>query len=120
MMVHGQYFAPRFASDGLRQYFAAAFALHQRPVPRRERSRREARRVIARGIARLSRALQQACGREVVPEATSDRNLVIAFSESSIASSMFTSISCAPFSTCWRATRGLPGSRREDEARKGA
>jgi len=51
-------------------------------------------------------------------EATSDRNLVIAFSESSIASSMFTSISCAPFSTCWRATARPSCSRREDEARK--
>jgi hypothetical protein len=36
--------------------------------------------------------------------ATSDRKVVIAFSESSIASSMFTSMTCAPFSTCWRAT----------------
>jgi len=32
------------------------------------------------------------------------RKVAIAFSESSIASSMLTSITCAPFSTCWRAT----------------
>ena len=32
------------------------------------------------------------------------RKRVIAAAESSIASSMFTSMTCAPFSTCWRAT----------------
>jgi hypothetical protein len=32
------------------------------------------------------------------------RKRVIALAESSIASSMLTSITCAPFSTCWRAT----------------
>jgi len=37
-------------------------------------------------------------------EATMLRKRVMAFSESSIASSMFTSMICAPFSTCWRAT----------------
>jgi hypothetical protein len=37
-------------------------------------------------------------------EATRLRKVVIAFAESSIASSMFTSMICAPFSTCWRAT----------------
>jgi hypothetical protein len=36
--------------------------------------------------------------------ATRVRNRCIAASESSIASSMLTSITCAPFSTCWRAT----------------
>jgi hypothetical protein len=36
--------------------------------------------------------------------ATSCRNFVMAAAESSIASSMFTSITCAPLSTCWRAT----------------
>ena len=37
-------------------------------------------------------------------EATRFRNVTMAASESSIASSMLTSITCAPFSTCWRAT----------------
>ena len=37
-------------------------------------------------------------------EATSCRKRVMAAAESSIASSMLTSITCAPFSTCWRAT----------------
>ena len=36
--------------------------------------------------------------------ATRFRNFVMAACESSIASSMLTSITCAPFSTCWRAT----------------
>ena len=36
--------------------------------------------------------------------ATRFRNVLIAAFESSIASSMLTSIICAPFSTCWRAT----------------
>jgi hypothetical protein len=36
------------------------------------------------------------------------RKVAIAFSESSIASSMLTSITCAPFSTCWRATLSAP------------
>ena len=38
------------------------------------------------------------------PTAISLRNVVIACSESSIPSSMFTSIIWAPLSTCWRAT----------------
>ena len=37
-------------------------------------------------------------------EATRFRNVVMACCESSIASSMLTSMICAPFSTCWRAT----------------
>ncbi len=37
-------------------------------------------------------------------DAISDRKRAIAASESSSPSSMFTSINCAPFSTCWRAT----------------
>ena len=37
-------------------------------------------------------------------EATRFRKVVMAFSESSIASSMFTSMICAPFSTCCLAT----------------
>ena len=37
-------------------------------------------------------------------EAMRLRNRVIAAAESSIASSMFTSMSWAPASTCWRAT----------------
>ena len=37
-------------------------------------------------------------------EAISDRKRTIAASESSSPSSMFTSMSCAPFRTCWRAT----------------
>ena len=36
--------------------------------------------------------------------AASFRNLSMAASESSIASSMLTSMTWAPFSTCWRAT----------------
>jgi hypothetical protein len=36
------------------------------------------------------------------------RNVAIAFSESSMASSMLTSITWAPFSTCWRATDSAP------------
>ena len=36
------------------------------------------------------------------------RKVRIAFSESSIASSMLTSTICAPFSTCWRATTSAP------------
>ena len=36
------------------------------------------------------------------------KNLVMAASESSMPSSMFTSISCAPPSTCWRATASAP------------
>ena len=41
-------------------------------------------------------------------EDTRFRNVTMAFSESSIASSMFTSITCAPFSTCCRATASAP------------
>ena len=41
-------------------------------------------------------------------EDTRFRKVTMAFSESSIASSMFTSITCAPFSTCWRATARAP------------
>ena len=41
-------------------------------------------------------------------EDTRLRNVTMAFCESSIASSMFTSITCAPFSTCWRATARAP------------
>ncbi len=41
--------------------------------------------------------------------AISFRKVVIAAFESSIASSMLTSISCAPFSTCWRATDSAAG-----------
>jgi len=41
--------------------------------------------------------------------ATRLRKVVIAFSESSIASSMLTSMTWAPFSTCWRATASAPG-----------
>ena len=37
-------------------------------------------------------------------EATRFKKVVIAFSESSIPSSMFTSMICAPPNTCWRAT----------------
>jgi hypothetical protein len=40
--------------------------------------------------------------------ATRRRKVLIAFSESSIASSMLTSITWAPFSTCWRATASAP------------
>jgi hypothetical protein len=40
--------------------------------------------------------------------ATRLRKVVMACSESSIASSMLTSISWAPFSTCWRATARAP------------
>ena len=43
--------------------------------------------------------------------ASSRRKRDIAASESSIASSMFTSISCAPASTCWRATSTASSNR---------
>ncbi len=36
------------------------------------------------------------------------RNLTIAAFESSIASSMLTSMICAPLATCWRATSTAP------------
>jgi hypothetical protein len=42
-------------------------------------------------------------------EAARLRKVTIAFSESSIPSSMLTSIICAPFSTCWRATDSASG-----------
>ena len=44
-------------------------------------------------------------------EAISLRNLSIAASESSIASSMLMSMTWAPFSTCWRATASASSKR---------
>ena len=49
------------------------------------------------------------------------RNLTIAAFESSIASSMLTSMICAPLATCWRATSTRAGVvAREDELRERA
>ena len=53
-------------------------------------------------------------------EAIRFRKRVIAAFESSIASSMLTSIICAPFSTCWRATASASSyCSFEDQPREG-